>query len=312
VADPEEPHPIPAGRIAQLWSWLPAFRVVAETENLRAAAELLHVTPSALSRTIRVLEDSLERQLFDRRGRNLHLNNNGRLLLARTREAMRGVDEGLRDLYRTRFNADLRVSSVGIGPAFVLPALAALRDEHPRLRPRHQSMATGQIVGALSTGQLDVAFHETPLAAHELTIERLGQVESGLYCGRGHPLFRRRALALDEVLKHEFVAPPATEGDRVPDAWPVEVPRKVGFVVDTLAHGIELCRSGRYLALLPAVFATEGMRRLPCPPMAPTPLFAVRRRPLSDVDPVSELVAKVREQMRHWALAEGDEGGEDA
>ena len=46
-------------RLHRFWSWLPAFSAVAETQHLPSAALKLHVSPSALSRTIRLLEDDL-------------------------------------------------------------------------------------------------------------------------------------------------------------------------------------------------------------------------------------------------------------
>src|SRR3546814_18692932 len=62
---------------------LPAFRAVAELQNLRAAAERLHLTHSAISQQIRGLEQHLGFELFDRRGRRVVLNQAGVALLAR-------------------------------------------------------------------------------------------------------------------------------------------------------------------------------------------------------------------------------------
>ena len=46
-------------RLYRVWNWLPAFRAVAETEHLPTASEMLGLTPSALSRAIKQLEDEL-------------------------------------------------------------------------------------------------------------------------------------------------------------------------------------------------------------------------------------------------------------
>ena len=47
---------------------LPAFRAVAELQNLRAAARRLHLTHSAVSQQIRGLEEQLGFDLFERSG----------------------------------------------------------------------------------------------------------------------------------------------------------------------------------------------------------------------------------------------------
>ena len=57
---------LPRRRVTEVWTWLPAFRAVAEVEHVQRAAKTLHVTPSSLSRSIRLLEDHLGKRLFDR------------------------------------------------------------------------------------------------------------------------------------------------------------------------------------------------------------------------------------------------------
>jgi len=60
--------------------YLAAFRAAAQTENLRAAAESLNLTHSAVSQQIRGLETQLGFELFTRQGRRLALNPAGQAL----------------------------------------------------------------------------------------------------------------------------------------------------------------------------------------------------------------------------------------
>src|SRR5690554_4873240 len=78
--------------LATIWNWLPAFRAVAESEHLPTAAARLHVSAPALSRTVRLLEEHLEVELFNRVGRRLVLNSAGEQLLSAVQEAMGGLD----------------------------------------------------------------------------------------------------------------------------------------------------------------------------------------------------------------------------
>src|SRR5262245_9460417 len=82
-------------RVADVWNWLPAFRAVAEHESIHAAAAALCLSPSALSRTVRLLEDALGVRLFERLGNRLKLTSIGEQLLSIARDAMRRVDDGL-------------------------------------------------------------------------------------------------------------------------------------------------------------------------------------------------------------------------
>ncbi|HCI45834.1 MAG TPA: LysR family transcriptional regulator, partial [Rhodospirillaceae bacterium] len=57
------------------------FRAVAREGNLTRAAEQLNLSQSALSVQIRKLEEQLGQELFERRGRQLHLTEAGRVTL---------------------------------------------------------------------------------------------------------------------------------------------------------------------------------------------------------------------------------------
>src|ERR1700740_240731 len=74
---------------------LPAFRAVAEVQNLRAAADSLHLTHSAVSQQIRGLEEQLGFALFERRGRRVILNPAGEAWLRSARAALAQLDEGV-------------------------------------------------------------------------------------------------------------------------------------------------------------------------------------------------------------------------
>ena len=77
------------------WAYLPAFIAVAETQHLRKAAQAIHVSPSALSRTIAMLEYRIGYSLFERSGRRLRLTPRGERLLRALRRSMTLLEETL-------------------------------------------------------------------------------------------------------------------------------------------------------------------------------------------------------------------------
>lgn len=62
------------------------FNKIAETENILKSARYLSISQPALSRILKKIETSLETQLFDRNGKSLSLNDNGRLFYSYTRQ----------------------------------------------------------------------------------------------------------------------------------------------------------------------------------------------------------------------------------
>lgn len=113
---------------------LPAFRAVARLGTLRAAAEEMHLTHSALSQQIKLLEEQAGVELFDRRGRRIVLNAAGQALLAAVGPALDQIDDGLRAAQAAATGAAQRIRVTAL-PSFaqrwLLPRIVRWRERHP-------------------------------------------------------------------------------------------------------------------------------------------------------------------------------------
>ena len=101
---------------------LPAFRAVAELQNLRAAARRLHLTHSAVSQQIRGLEEQLGFDLFERSGRGIVLNPAGGTAVQRAGSAGAA---GRRHAHGRRRGCGQLPATAGFGAALVRAALDA-------------------------------------------------------------------------------------------------------------------------------------------------------------------------------------------
>ncbi|MEO7761223.1 MAG: LysR substrate-binding domain-containing protein [Casimicrobiaceae bacterium] len=115
---------------------LPAFREVAQRLNLRAAAETLHLTHSAVSQQIRVLEEQLGFPVFERRGRRVVLNPAGEVLLRSVESALAQLDDGVQSAAATAAGTVHRLR-VTVLPSFaqrwLLPRIGRWHARHPHL-----------------------------------------------------------------------------------------------------------------------------------------------------------------------------------
>ncbi len=115
---------------------LTAFRAVAELQNLRAAAEVLHLTHSAVSQQIRGLEEQLGFELFERRGRRVVLNPAGRALLGSVQGALAQLQDGVQAAAAAASGAAQRLR-VTVLPSFaqrwLLPRMGRWREQHPSI-----------------------------------------------------------------------------------------------------------------------------------------------------------------------------------
>ena len=113
-----------------------AFRAVAEKQNLRAAAESLHLTHSAVSQQIRGLEEQLGFALFDRRGRRVVLNPAGQALLRSVQSALATLDDGVQAAAAAASGAGqrLRITVLpSFGQRWLLPRIGRWRARYPDL-----------------------------------------------------------------------------------------------------------------------------------------------------------------------------------
>jgi LysR family transcriptional regulator, glycine cleavage system transcriptional activator len=113
---------------------LPAFRAVARLATVRAAAEELHLTHSAVSQQIRQLEEQLGFDLFERRGRRVVLNAAGTALLRAIEPALAQIDDGVRSAHALACGAEQQIR-LTLLPSFaqrwLLPRMAQWRELHP-------------------------------------------------------------------------------------------------------------------------------------------------------------------------------------
>lgn len=116
--------------------YLAAFRAAAQTENLRAAAEGLHLTHSAVSQQIRALETQLGFELFTRQGRRLVLNPAGQALQRAVVRVFAELQGGLLAATQAHGNAaqTLRVTALpSFAQRWLLPRMGRWRERHPEI-----------------------------------------------------------------------------------------------------------------------------------------------------------------------------------
>lgn len=246
--------------VNDIWPYLPAFRAVAETEHLPTAARRLHVVPSALSRSIRLVEEALGEQLFARQGRRLVLNARGRALLEATRQSTRELERGL-SAPGTEPEGEFRVGTVGVlTNHVVLPVLLELVRRRPKILPALRTAGAREANHHLGLGALDLAFYYDAVPMDGIWCERLGALGAHVYCGRTHPLYAASKVTQKRLLEHPFSVPQIGDRNVPMDGWPVHLERKVGLRIELLVTNLEVALSGRFLTVLPDVVAAPYVR----------------------------------------------------
>lgn len=89
------------------------FKVVAEQEHITKSAKLLMVSQPYLSAIVARLEEEMGGQLFDRDGRNVVLNEYGKILLHHANEALQHLEDAKKEIadMRSRDTKYIRLGS---------------------------------------------------------------------------------------------------------------------------------------------------------------------------------------------------------
>jgi LysR family glycine cleavage system transcriptional activator len=120
---------------------LRAFHAVAQHKSFRQAADELMVTPQAVGQQIKLLEDTLQVTLFERKGRSIELTEPAILLSHFVRAGFDEFSEGVRRVtksaHRDRINLN---ASPYFATHYLLPRLSLFRELAPDLDLRLTTM----------------------------------------------------------------------------------------------------------------------------------------------------------------------------
>ena len=276
-------------RLVQMWNWLPAFRAVAETEKLADASEKIHLSKSALSRSVQLLEEALELDLFDRSGRNIRLNEHGHQLLTGLRRAMRMLDESLEELADEPRSRDLYVTASAqldwMLTSMVAEALTSERDWQLHI----EEFPGRDTSNDLLRGQLDLALVHTPFADENLDVEKLGTVERSVYAPRGHSLVGPPRVVREDLAEYDAVL----VGERRAGADTRELQELATMTVSTLEQAQLVADARTWWTVLPVTYAQTRSDLEPVYFIGDLTLdvFAARRERIVEEDAVDALLA---------------------
>ena len=188
---------------------------LAETGSFSRAAEQLHLTQSALSRSIQALERTLDARLIDRLGKRNELTPLGEVVVTHGRRMLFEADELKENLKRLAQGGlgSLRLGGSGPGALLMTPLLSHMAREHPQVRVSVSRGPTELQLQMLRERQLDALVIDLRrvVPADDLQIESLVELRAGFICRASHPLVGRRSLAFEELLAYPIATTPLSD-----------------------------------------------------------------------------------------------------
>ena len=190
---------------------------VAKAGSIRAAAETLAITPSALNRRILTVEEELGIEIFERHSLGVRLNSAGELFIQHIRAQMADLERvrsRIADLSGVRLG-HVRIATTKEIGANLLPGLIqSYRSEFPGVTFSSETFARAQVERQLHSLDADIALVFQPLRLAD--VQTLIHTQQEIHCvmSPNRLLAQRTALRLVDCLEHGAILPPRGDGVR--------------------------------------------------------------------------------------------------
>lgn len=182
------------------------FTVLAEVGNFTRAAEQLHLSQSALSRSIQRLEEELGQPLFERQTRSLALTDAGLLFQPRAQQVLSIIDDGMAEISDDGESGRIRIGAIPtIAPYFLPNLLRTFSKQFPKAKLIVQEDTTDHLIKRCKQGELDVAIMALPITAKYLEIEELFDEELLLVLPPDHILAKKKQIRIADIEPYPFV-----------------------------------------------------------------------------------------------------------
>ena len=201
---------------------LTAFVAVADQRSFRAAASRLGVTPSALSHSMRQLEERLGMRLLHRTTRSVSLTDAGLRLLERLRPAIDQIAGALEDLNQERQRplGRLRIYAAYVaGAAVVAPIWGRFLSTYPEV---HLELAVGDAPIDIVAKGFDAGIGPRDrVPADMIAVRVMGPMKVVVVGAPTYFARRRPPRTLDDLAQHSCIQF-RVAGDGAVLAWPFE------------------------------------------------------------------------------------------
>src|SRR5213594_1584178 len=245
---------------------LEMFQAVAEERSFTKAGERLHVSQSAISRQIKLLEEELGGILLHRRTREIALTHPGELLLKTANRLFRDLQDvvwQISEAHQLRRGA-LRLGGGMTVCIYILPKLLKkYRSLYREVDLRVTSGTSEAILRLLRNHDVDLGLLTLPIVASDMEVLPVLKEEMVVVTAPGHPLSRSRAAEPKQLARFPWILfETGSNSRKVIDQFFLEesVPADVAMETENVEIIKAMVASGLGIALIPYSAVAKDVR----------------------------------------------------
>ncbi len=238
------------GKIMELLQ-LKYFKKIAEAQSMTRVAEEIHISQSALSKTIRTLETELGVKLFDREGKYIKLNDNGKIFLKYVNKNLQSIEDAKKELndFNNRQNKDITIYVQAA--MFMLPKIiTGFNQKYPDIKFHISQKQFNK-----GNNKYDfIIYIPAPEEINRKNSITLLEEDLKLAVSKNNPLSKKADVSLESVSGEKFISLPSyTKLRKTTDHYC----RLAGFTPDVILECydsptiLELVKHGMGVAFVP-------------------------------------------------------------
>ena len=175
---------------------------IAEVGTISKAAEIIHISQPALTRSMQKLESEWNVTLFDRQKNKVTLNKTGELAVLHAKRILDDVDNMTRTVQS--FGRSLRTISIGsCAPAPIIELLSSLPEHHAGMTTSAETVSPKQLLPGLEKNLYQIIITDHPIEAPNILCQELCTEQLLLTVPPAHPLAARKEGIYAEDLAGE-------------------------------------------------------------------------------------------------------------
>lgn len=247
---------------------------LAHTQNIQQSASALHITAGALSKTLKKIEVKLNTTLFDRVGRNIQLNVQGKKFITYALNLTHEYEQMCSEFTNQQNKIYIKVS----GPAVLLDVF--LQKVIPLMSNKKielsiEALYEGDAIKQLSDGQSHIAIvtNEALLDISSLELESMliGNLKGTIVAGQQHVIFKHfpdGRVMMEDLLNYPFICPKTSpfcgiERGTGSDGWlDHKYPRKIAYRSDDFNSLLSVVNQGVALAYIADIAIDTNKQRM--------------------------------------------------
>lgn len=182
------------------------FQTVAYMEHISKAAKKLNISQPSLSLMIKRLEDEVGTPLFDRIGRNIQLNESGKIFLKHVNTIFSELENAKMEIQANYDESHRKIMISITNPRFLSGILSEYLNEYPDAYIQQSLESRESIIVQLKKGEIELGIAGPPIEDDAIKSSVLLEEEIVLVVPENHPLSHRKVVDLGEMATESFIS----------------------------------------------------------------------------------------------------------